>query len=53
MGGEGLAVEGLLQAIQAGGNVAMIAIAVAIYRHEIRLIRLETKVDMHLDHEED
>ena len=42
----------LLQAIQAGGNVALVAIAFAIYRIEMKLVRLETKVQMHLDHEE-
>jgi hypothetical protein len=43
--------EALLQALAAGGNVALVAIAVAIYRHEIRLIRLETLV-RHIDKED-
>lgn len=36
--------DALLQAVTAGGNVALVAIAVAIYRHEIRLIKLEMLV---------
>ena len=36
--------EQVLQAIQAGGNLALIAVAVAIYRLEIKMVRLETKM---------
>lgn len=36
--------DAILQALSAGGNVALVAIAVAIYRHEIRLIKLEMLV---------
>lgn len=40
-----MGLEALLQAIQAGGNVALVAIAVAIYRLDRRLLRLEILFD--------
>lgn len=45
--------ESVLQIFQAGGNLALVAIAVAIYRIEVRLVRLETKMEMHLEQQED
>lgn len=44
--------EPILQALNAGGNIALVAIAVAIYRHEIRLIKLEMTVG-HITKEND
>lgn len=44
--------ESILQTIQAGGNLALVAIAVAIYRMDMRLVRLETKLQLHMKEED-
>ncbi len=41
-----------LQAVHAGGDIALVAIAAAIYRLDARLIRVETKLQMHLSEKE-
>lgn len=44
-------IEGLFSAIQAGGNVALMAIAVAIYRMDRRLFAVELTLRNHIERE--
>jgi len=40
-------IEAVMQALQAGGNLAMIAVAIALWRFDRRLLTLEIRFDHH------
>lgn len=45
-------ISALLQSLQAGGNVAMMAIAIALWRFDRRLFAVELTLKTHIEDEE-